>query len=304
MVMINWLSHLFTPQKTNNFRAKLLHHDFLTWYLLCAVVVTFGFRGLQAKHGSVLGFATDISIEKLLILTNEEREKAGLQPLTHNEKLAQAAKDKARDMFMHNYWAHYSPQGKTPWDFIVGSGYQYEYAGENLAKNFLFSRAVVDAWMASPKHKENIVRKDYSEVGLAVTNGMLDGEETTLVVQMFGSPYYAAGSGSQAEQSTPEGSEADRLAYNTPDMVKNAQAPQLVIESPSDSGRVFQIQLVPMYLNINYIFIAVLILALIMDFYFAARLNLIHIKGKNILHILFLGFILTGTIMVIKGSII
>ena len=161
----NTFHHLFLPKHTNNFRAKILHHDFLTVYLVFALVLTVGITHLQNTSGSILGYATDISTTKLLDLTNAERAKNNLPTLSYNEKLEQAAQAKAKDMFEKNYWSHYGPSGETPWEFILASGYQYEYAGENLAKNFLFSDGVVQAWMDSETHRENLLRKEYTDVG-------------------------------------------------------------------------------------------------------------------------------------------
>jgi hypothetical protein len=96
-------------------------------------------------------------------------------------------------MFSKDYWAHYAPDGSTtPWEFILGSGYVYKFAGENLAKDFNTSVAVVEAWMASPSHRANLVSGNYVNIGIAVVNGVLLGEETTLVVQMFASPQATA----------------------------------------------------------------------------------------------------------------
>ena len=131
--------HFFLPKNTNNYRGKILHHDFLTVYLVFALVLTVGITHLQNTSGSILGYATDISATKLLTLTNEERAKNNLPALLYNERLSQAAQAKGEDMFEKNYWSHYGPSGETPWEFILDAGYQYEYAGENLAKNFLFS---------------------------------------------------------------------------------------------------------------------------------------------------------------------
>jgi hypothetical protein len=91
-------------------------------------------------------------------------------------------------MFSKNYWAHVAPDGTTPWDFIKKNGYNYSSAGENLARDFNDSQSVVSAWMASKSHRENIVNLHYREIGIGVVNGILDGKETTLVVQMFGTP--------------------------------------------------------------------------------------------------------------------
>lgn len=290
--IIDSIHHLFIPRHTNNFKSKLLHHDFLTIYLAFALMLTASVSHIQNTSGSILGYATDISPQKLLELTNQERQNEGLQPLQYNDKLAEAAKQKAENMFENNYWAHYGPAGETPWQFILGSGYQYEFAGENLAKNFLFSDGVVKAWMESPTHRENIMRKEYSDVGFAVVNGVLNGEETTLVVQMFGKPLYGVAEQPkeepQAKNVEPEAAPAPQAAPETSVLAEdNAPTPFYSI-----------------FLDINMVFFAVLILALLLDFYFATKLNLIHIKGKNLIHILFLCTVTIGTIVIIKGSIL
>ena len=116
------------------------------------------------------------------------REKNGKKKVVINETLSKAAAQKAKFMFEKDFWAHTSPDGVEPWDFVIKEGYDYSYAGENLARNFYYSKEVVDAWMNSPSHKENLLSENYDEVGFAVVNGVLNGYETTLVVQMFGRP--------------------------------------------------------------------------------------------------------------------
>ena len=286
----NAFHHLFLPKHTNNFRAKILHHDFLTVYLVFALVLTVGITHLQNTSGSILGYATDISTSKLLELTNVERAQNNLPALTRNEKLEKAAQAKAQDMFEKNYWSHYGPSGETPWEFILASGYQYEYAGENLAKNFLFSDGVVQAWMDSETHRENLLRPEYTDVGFAVVNGVINDEETTLVVQEFGKPLYSS---SQGQSNAPQ----EQPVSATDPIVENIPNPLVLADS---SNAPFYAS----YLNINLLFFSVLILALILDFYFASKLNLIHIKGKNLIHILFIGFVMIGTFIVINGSIL
>ncbi len=180
------IRHLFTPHHTNNHHARVLHIDALCVYLLAFVLFRFVLSIGSEQFPDVLGYATDIRVEQLLIDTNIKRAQAGLQALTLDQRLSRAAALKAQDMFSKNYWAHNAPDGKTPWEFVTTAGYRYRVAGENLAKNFSVSSAVVDAWMASTTHKDNIMRSDYKDIGFAVVNGTLGGEETTLVVQMFG----------------------------------------------------------------------------------------------------------------------
>ncbi|MCX6791822.1 MAG: CAP domain-containing protein, partial [Candidatus Gottesmanbacteria bacterium] len=182
MSLVTSLRHFFIPHQTNNHRAKALHVDMLLAYVLLFALFNLGIRAAHKVMPDILGYATDINVQQLLADTNAKRQEAGLSPVTLNNTLSVAAANKAADMFVKNYWAHNSPAGATPWDFITGAGYHYTVAGENLAKNFSTSGGVVDAWMASPSHRENLLKAGYRDVGLAVVNGTLAGEETTLVV--------------------------------------------------------------------------------------------------------------------------
>jgi hypothetical protein len=102
-------------------------------------------------------------------------------------ELSDAARRKASDMLEKNYWAHFAPDGSTsPWGFIRQAGYNYQFAGENLAKGFTDSSSVVTAWMNSETHRANILSEKYKEIGFAIVPGTLQGEETVLIVQMFG----------------------------------------------------------------------------------------------------------------------
>lgn len=130
----------------------------------------------------------DITIDKLIELTNVERKKAGLRELNHNLLLDKAASLKLEHMIENNYWNHFSPDGVTPWSFILKAGYNYEYSGENLAKDFYSSKNIVNAWMSSPLHKENILSTNYSDIGIAIKEVISQGKKSILVVQMFGTP--------------------------------------------------------------------------------------------------------------------
>lgn len=296
--IINFLHHLFIPHEENNFRAKALHTDFLTYYLLIALFLTFAFK--YTALSNVLGFATDITIDKLYSLTNSQREKNGLSDLSYNDQLSQAAQKKAQDMFANNYWAHYGPKGETPWDFILASGYQYEYAGENLAKNFLFSQAVVDAWMASPTHRENILRSNYTQVGFAVVNGVLNGEQTTLVVQMFGRPAGATlAKTTNPTVKLPQPTIAPTVQPIQPQVETGAKEVILAKEANKPALRLFDFSF-----NLNAVFLGFLLLALALDFYFASKLNVIRIGGKNLAHFIFISFIFLGLFLFTRGAIL
>lgn len=173
------------PHKENGFRPHLVR-----WYgvLLLFLVIGGLFGANYLKTGSVLGNEAPIVAEDLLVDTNKERANSGLSQLQLNQELSKAAYLKAQDMFRKQYWAHESPDGTTPWAWFARVGYNYAYAGENLAKNFGTADATVAAWMASPTHRANILNSHYQDVGFAIVDGLLDDKKTTLVVAMYGEP--------------------------------------------------------------------------------------------------------------------
>lgn len=184
--MKEFLHHLFVPRESNNHRAKVLHHKSLFVIIAFVFVGQFFIAFARTHAPSVLGIQANITLEQLLSITNEKRKELGLLPLTVNDDLSKAATLKAKDMFAKDYWAHNSPDGLTPWVYFRNVDYDYMYAGENLARGFTDSSGVVAAWLASPSHRDNMLSKSYNEVGFAVMQGKLLGEETTLVVEMFG----------------------------------------------------------------------------------------------------------------------
>lgn len=178
----------FLPNPENKRRASLISNKAIFLYCSLIILVAVAFRIIPRFAPGVLGYASNISVKDLLSYTNKKRGESGLSDLRLNSKLTAAAQVKAADMFKDGYWSHIAPNGAEPWDFILGQNYDYIYAGENLAKNFSTSKEVVEAWYKSPSHKSNLLGSNYDEVGFAVVNGVMNGYETTLVVQMFGRP--------------------------------------------------------------------------------------------------------------------
>ena len=130
----------FLPHPEEKRRATLLLNKSIFTYCLLIVSVSFIFRLVPIYLPGILGYASNINSNDLLSQTNKKRAEAGLLGLITNDRLAQAAQKKGQHMFEKNYWAHVAPDGTQPWDFILGEGYDYIYAGENLAKNFNDSR--------------------------------------------------------------------------------------------------------------------------------------------------------------------
>ena len=133
-----------------------------------------------------------IEVNALVDETNQNRVANGLPDLQVSPLLQAAAQEKANDEATKGYFAHTSPQGLTPWYWFQQVGYNFDYAGENLAVNFSDSQDVTNAWMNSPEHRANILSTDFTQIGIATAQGIYDGEPTTFVVEEFGTPAPAA----------------------------------------------------------------------------------------------------------------
>lgn len=105
-------------------------------------------------------------------LTNAERAKAGLKPLTMYAPLMAVAKAKSQDMANLGYFSHTSPTYGSPFDQMRAAGIQYRAAGENIAQGQRTPEQVVNAWMNSPGHRANILNANYTHIGVGfVENG-------------------------------------------------------------------------------------------------------------------------------------
>jgi uncharacterized protein YkwD len=155
-----------------------------------------------------LAQASEINAENVIKLVNEAREKEGLQKLTVSEKLNEVATAKVNDMVANKYFAHTSPKGLNPWHWFELVGYDYKYAGENLAINFITAEAQQAAWMKSPTHKKNILNVNYSEIGVAVAAGEVNGTMGIIAVQEFGTLAHPGKAGSDSKDFAPASDKA------------------------------------------------------------------------------------------------
>ena len=133
------------------------------------------------------GFLASVLPAVLIDYANEDRTAENLTPLRLNNLLSQAAQMKAEDMARRGYFSHDGPNGEKPWTWLDRVGYDYAYAGENLAVNFFDSKQINDAWMNSPAHKENILKNNFEEIGIGVASGNYEGRSSVFVVQFFAS---------------------------------------------------------------------------------------------------------------------
>lgn len=131
-----------------------------------------------------------LSIKGIINITNIQRADNGkLTALIENPKLDFSAEKKLQDMFTKGYFEHISPDGVGVSDLSEQAGYEYLIIGENLAMgNFIDDKALLDAWMASPGHRANILNQRYTEIGVAVAKGEYKGDSVWMAVQHFGLP--------------------------------------------------------------------------------------------------------------------
>lgn len=217
----------------SNLRPKHKHtKQYLKHYWPYLPLVTLVLVGLwmfrpvlfKTSNKSVLAVSTNVSSSGLLSATNKQRA-ANKAPALHiNDKLNAAAQAKAQDMVNRNYWSHNTPDGSPPWSFIINSGYQYQKAGENLAYGFITSDDAITGWMNSPSHRENLLDKDFVDVGFGTANSP-DFNHTgpsTVIVAMYGR------STSETPLLTATGQGSEPLSYTTTEKEASAVKPKAV----------------------------------------------------------------------------
>lgn len=168
---------IFIPTKRNNYHAYLLRTPALVLFIIVAFLLNSVVGVLPVRS-----VAAQVLPATLLDLHNQERANAGLPPLQLNANLTNSAQRKAIAMLESDCWSHYCPDGKSPWDFFVDSGYSYYYAGENLAEGFFDNSQAMVAWMNSPTHRENILRADFEDVGFGIVQGDFQNIPNNLII--------------------------------------------------------------------------------------------------------------------------
>lgn len=174
------------PHPRNNYHPHLLGHRAIALFSILLLSIKIASVALVTISPALPVDASAITTNTIFNLTNESRKQNNLGQLSLNSKLSSAASAKANDMLAKQYFAHNTPDGKTPWDFIKKTGYTYLIAGENLAVDFVEAESVNGAWMNSPGHRANILNADFEEIGIGIAQGEYQGHNSIFVVQMFG----------------------------------------------------------------------------------------------------------------------
>ena len=116
--------------------------------------------------------------------TNDERLTFALKPLKANPQLMEAARKHAENMAKQDKLEHVLDE-KTPSDRTKAAGYKSGFVGENIAWNQKDAKEVLAGWMDSEGHRDNILKKEYTEIGVAVAK---NAKGEPYWVQVFGKP--------------------------------------------------------------------------------------------------------------------
>lgn len=116
-------------------------------------------------------------------LLEAARREAGQRAIRRNTQLDAAAQAQACNVARHGYSAqrpHHGPDGSTPKVRVKRAGYRSCLTAENLALNYTSAADLVQAWMASPGHRNNITLKTLRDYGLGLA--MTDGQPVWIMV--------------------------------------------------------------------------------------------------------------------------
>lgn len=136
------------------------------------IPVTTNQEASTQKSGTTANDSGQVSstVQQVVDLTNHERAKEGLKALQIDVKLTQSAQEKSQDMKNKNYFSHTSPTYGSPFDQMKALGITYNSAGENIAMGQPSAEEVVDAWMKSPGHRENIMNPSFTHIGVGLSD--------------------------------------------------------------------------------------------------------------------------------------
>lgn len=306
--------HLFLPHSDTHAKAHLISPVGIFVWIAMFIIIQVSLNLVNTVSPGVLGVSSSIDHKEVIRLVNIEREKNGLGPLRENDNLNVAAYKKGQNMFEEQYWAHYSPSGKDPWGFITGSGYKYSYAGENLARNFSNANDAVVAWMNSPTHRDNILNSKYEDIGISVVQGTLNGEQTTIIVQEFGTQvsYTAsnpfakliADKGAPSVLAEAEASEASLSGTIEETPVPIAAPVNYIPPSSGESLPSNPINTFQVYRTVGFGIIGVLAVLLFVDLLVMRKRGIFRPVGHHIAHLSILGVAASSLATLSQGSIL
>lgn len=316
MKAFNLFVHLFFPHESNNQKAKILHSHSLSILGVALIAFQLILNFTSHTFPRVLGYAANIAPSEVIRLTNEKRVQNGLSPVIENSTLSSAALAKGQDMLAKGYWAHFAPDGTSPWSFFTKFGYHYKYAGENLARDFSSASGTVEGWMNSPTHRDNILNANYKEIGIGVVEGSLAGTDTTIVVQFFGarSGTVATIPVAKAQDVSASAKPTVKTVVNTKPVVVPTQKPTLtpspiptVTPIATSTANLTSTTFVSPFESTKGVSLGVtglLLLVLSIDLIVVRRKRIARIGGRTLAHLAFFAMILAVILILKAGQIL
>jgi hypothetical protein len=136
------------------------------------------------------GSSKAFGVSDIINLSNQARVQLNSPKLSVNTALMNAAQMKAEDMARLHYFAHTAPDGTVAWDYFKKVSYSYAVAGENLAITNEDAQAVINGWLNSPTHRDNLLSTQYTDFGIGMASyGEYEGHpDTYVVVAFYGKP--------------------------------------------------------------------------------------------------------------------
>lgn len=308
--------HLLIPRQSNNHKAKILHSSSLVIISLLLVILQSVINFLPKISPSILGYASTISIQDVVNLTNQKRSEAGLSSLSLNQELSAAAYTKGQDMIAKDYWAHVAPDGTQPWKFFNDFGYKYRYAGENLARDFSNANDAVNAWMNSSTHRDNILNPKYKEIGIGIVEGDLAGSDTTVIVQFFGATYVdkpqqpLADKAVQTEVKTNPTQKPVVVNVEptiTPSLLPTIEPQDIrndVVIGSTDPTQQVLVSPFTTTRNISISVVVLLLVVFMVDAFLVSKRRIARIAGRTLAHVIFLGMIFSIILILKSGNIL
>lgn len=184
------IKNIFYPNSENNYLPSILHFkkllllSFSAFFLKTFVIALVVFLPVTAWLSPNF-YSTES--EKIVNLTNELRDDLHINRLIKNEKLKQASRDKLNDVFINQYFDHISKNGRDLDYWLSDNEYDYSLAGENIAMGYKGADSIFNAWKRSEYHYNNLVNPSFTNIGVAVSDGVYSDKNTVVAVQILGS---------------------------------------------------------------------------------------------------------------------
>ena len=195
---MNKIANFFIASEANGYRPPMLSYWAFIIYGLILIVFRLYLGTLPANSSAV-------DSEPLMRLVNQERSNRNIPQLITHQSLMITAAEKSQDMIDRDFFNHVDPDGNYVWGKVIAAGYYpYTILGENLALDFATAEGMIKAWIDSPTHRENLLRREFVNQGMAALYGDYQGRYTNLTTNLFGALALTPSPVEQTESTKPQ----------------------------------------------------------------------------------------------------